>query len=93
MWVGPLALCPGLAVSQAGLVAFVGLVAPHVVRRLARYPRTARSAGGAGIGSCGSRRHRAGRARAGGSGAGRKRRRAGFRGRKKVSAGNARLLK
>lgn len=28
-----LALCTGLAVSQAGLVAFVGLVAPHLVRR------------------------------------------------------------
>jgi iron complex transport system permease protein len=30
-----LALCTALAVSQAGLIAFVGLVAPHVVRRLA----------------------------------------------------------
>ena len=30
-----LALCTGFAVSQAGLVAFVGLAAPHVVRRLA----------------------------------------------------------
>ena len=30
-----LALCTGLAVSQAGLVAFVGLVAPHLVRRYA----------------------------------------------------------
>jgi iron complex transport system permease protein len=30
-----LALCTGLAVAQAGLVAFVGLVAPHLVRRLA----------------------------------------------------------
>jgi iron complex transport system permease protein len=29
------ALCTGLAVSQAGLIAFVGLVAPHLVRRLA----------------------------------------------------------
>ncbi|MEY4413632.1 MAG: hypothetical protein RIQ53_925 [Pseudomonadota bacterium] len=29
-----LALCTGCAVSQAGLVAFVGLVAPHIVRRL-----------------------------------------------------------
>jgi iron complex transport system permease protein len=29
------ALATGLAVSQAGLVAFVGLVSPHVVRRLA----------------------------------------------------------
>jgi iron complex transport system permease protein len=32
------ALCTGLAVSQAGLIAFVGLVAPHVVRRLAPGP-------------------------------------------------------
>ncbi len=30
-----LALCTGLAVSQAGLVAFVGLAAPHLVRRFA----------------------------------------------------------
>jgi iron complex transport system permease protein len=30
-----LALCTGLAVAHAGLIAFVGLVAPHVVRRLA----------------------------------------------------------
>jgi len=30
-----LALCTGLAVSQAGLVAFVGLVSPHLVRRFA----------------------------------------------------------
>lgn len=29
------ALCTGLAVAQAGLIAFVGLVAPHLVRRLA----------------------------------------------------------
>jgi iron complex transport system permease protein len=36
--VGLLALCTGLAVSQAGLIAFVGLVAPHVVRRLAPAP-------------------------------------------------------
>jgi iron complex transport system permease protein len=33
--VGVLALATGLAVSQAGLVAFVGLVAPHMVRRFA----------------------------------------------------------
>jgi iron complex transport system permease protein len=31
--VGALALATGLAVSQTGLVAFVGLVAPHLVRR------------------------------------------------------------
>jgi iron complex transport system permease protein len=30
-----LALCTGLAVAQAGLIAFVGLVAPHLVRRMA----------------------------------------------------------
>ncbi len=30
-----MALCTGLAVAQAGLIAFVGLVAPHLVRRLA----------------------------------------------------------
>ncbi len=30
-----LALATGLAVSQSGLVAFVGLVAPHLVRRYA----------------------------------------------------------
>ena len=30
-----LALATGLAVSQAGLVAFVGLVSPHLVRRFA----------------------------------------------------------
>jgi iron complex transport system permease protein len=29
-----MALCTGAAVAQAGLIAFVGLVAPHLVRRL-----------------------------------------------------------
>lgn len=33
--VGALALATGIAVSQAGLVAFVGLVSPHLVRRFA----------------------------------------------------------
>ena len=33
-----LALATGLAVSQAGLVAFVGLVSPHLVRRFAPAP-------------------------------------------------------
>jgi iron complex transport system permease protein len=33
--VAVLALATGLAVSQAGLIAFVGLVAPHLVRRFA----------------------------------------------------------
>jgi len=37
--VGLLAMCTGLAVSQAGLVAFVGLVAPHLVRRHAPAPQ------------------------------------------------------
>ena len=36
--VGLLALATGLAVSQAGLVAFVGLVAPHIVRRSVTAP-------------------------------------------------------
>lgn len=35
MLVALLALCTGAAVSQVGLVAFVGLAAPHLVRRLA----------------------------------------------------------
>jgi iron complex transport system permease protein len=33
--VGALALATGLAISQAGLVGFVGLVSPHLVRRFA----------------------------------------------------------
>ena len=36
--VATLALATGLAVSQAGLVAFVGLVSPHLVRRFAPAP-------------------------------------------------------
>ena len=36
--VAVLALATGLAVSQAGLIAFVGLVAPHLVRRFAPAP-------------------------------------------------------
>jgi iron complex transport system permease protein len=36
--VGLLAAATGLAVSQAGLVAFVGLAAPHLVRRIAPGP-------------------------------------------------------
>ena len=36
--VAALALATGLAVSQAGLIAFVGLVAPHLVRRFAPAP-------------------------------------------------------
>lgn len=34
-FVGAIALATGVAVSQAGLIAFVGLVAPHLVRRFA----------------------------------------------------------
>jgi iron complex transport system permease protein len=34
-----LAVATGLAVSQAGLVAFIGLVAPHLVRRFAPSPQ------------------------------------------------------
>jgi len=34
MLVSLMALCTGAAVAQAGLIAFVGLVAPHLVRRL-----------------------------------------------------------
>jgi iron complex transport system permease protein len=37
--VSVLALATGLAVSQAGLIAFVGLVAPHLVRRFAPAPQ------------------------------------------------------
>ena len=33
--VGAIALATGVAVSQAGLIAFVGLAAPHLVRRFA----------------------------------------------------------
>ena len=36
--VGALALATGLAVSQTGLIAFVGLVSPHLVRRFAPAP-------------------------------------------------------
>ena len=37
--VAALALATGLAVSQTGLIAFVGLVAPHLVRRYAPAPQ------------------------------------------------------
>jgi iron complex transport system permease protein len=36
--VGAIALATGVAVSQCGLIAFVGLVAPHIVRRFAPAP-------------------------------------------------------
>lgn len=38
MLVSAIAFATGLAVSQAGLIAFVGLVAPHLVRRFAAAP-------------------------------------------------------
>jgi iron complex transport system permease protein len=50
--VGLMALATGMAVSQAGLVPFVGLVAPHLVRRLAAVthgPLLALSAGAGAV--------------------------------------------
>jgi iron complex transport system permease protein len=48
--VASLALATGLAVSQAGLVAFVGLVAPHLVRRFAPAPHGFTTLASAGAG-------------------------------------------
>ncbi len=48
--VATLALATGLAVSQAGLVAFVGLVAPHLVRRFAPAPHGYTLLASAGVG-------------------------------------------
>jgi iron complex transport system permease protein len=48
--VATLALATGLAVSQAGLVAFVGLVAPHLVRRFAPAPHGYTTLASAGVG-------------------------------------------
>jgi len=45
-----LALCTGLAVSESGLVAFVGLVAPHLVRRYAPATQAYTLAASAGTG-------------------------------------------
>ena len=45
-----LALATGLAVSQAGLVAFVGLVSPHLVRRFAPAPHGFTALASAGVG-------------------------------------------
>ena len=45
-----LALCTGVAVSQTGLVAFVGLAAPHLVRRCAPAPHGYTLAASAGMG-------------------------------------------
>ncbi len=46
-----LSLCTALAVSQAGLVAFVGLVAPHLVRRHAPGPHAWLLLASAGMGA------------------------------------------
>jgi len=48
--VASLALATGLAVSQAGLVAFVGLVSPHLVRRFAPAPHGFTTLASAGAG-------------------------------------------
>lgn len=50
--VAALALATGLAVSQAGLVAFVGLVAPHLVRRFAPAPHGFTLLASAAAGGC-----------------------------------------
>lgn len=46
-----MALCTGLAVAHAGLIAFVGLVAPHLVRRLAPSAHRMRLFNGAAAGA------------------------------------------
>jgi iron complex transport system permease protein len=48
--VAVLALATGLAVSQAGLIAFVGLAAPHLVRRFAPAPHGFSALASAGAG-------------------------------------------
>ena len=69
-----MALATGTAVAQAGLVAFVGLVAPHLVRRLV-VGAHGRAAGAVGAGrrraAAGGRRGRAQRDRAAGAAGGR----------------------
>jgi iron complex transport system permease protein len=47
-----LALATGVAVSQAGLIGFVGLVAPHLVRRFAPSPHGYSLLASAGMGGC-----------------------------------------
>lgn len=49
--VGLMSLATGLAVAHAGLVAFVGLLAPHGVRRLAPGPHAWLLAASAGLGA------------------------------------------
>jgi iron complex transport system permease protein len=46
-----MALATGTAVAQAGLVAFVGLVAPHIVRRLVTVTHAALLALASGVGA------------------------------------------
>jgi iron complex transport system permease protein len=48
--IAALALATGLAVSQTGLIAFVGLVAPHLVRRFAPAPHAYTLVAAAGAG-------------------------------------------
>jgi iron complex transport system permease protein len=47
-----MALATGVAVSQAGLIGFVGLVAPHLVRRFAPSPHGYSLLASAGVGGC-----------------------------------------
>jgi iron complex transport system permease protein len=47
-----MALATGVAVSQAGLIGFVGLVAPHLVRRFAPSPHGYSLLASAGMGGC-----------------------------------------
>ncbi len=47
-----MALATGVAVSQAGLIGFVGLVAPHLVRRFAPSPHGYGLLASAGMGGC-----------------------------------------
>jgi iron complex transport system permease protein len=50
--IAAMALTTGVAVSQAGLIGFVGLVAPHLVRRFAPSPHGYSVLASAGMGGC-----------------------------------------
>jgi iron complex transport system permease protein len=50
--IAAMALATGVAVSQAGLIGFVGLVAPHLVRRFAPSPHGYSVLASAGTGGC-----------------------------------------
>ena len=50
--ISAMALATGVAVSQAGLIGFVGLVAPHLVRRFAPSPHGYSVLASAGMGGC-----------------------------------------